>query len=239
MSGMSFNGTTSILSDASAKTLSASAFTLLAWVNAAGQGEGSFGRVIQADETGGGTSLQGFLLAHNNANNQMYFTQIFNGATPQGEWRFAATDNQWNAVAVFYDRGSSANVPTARVNFASATVTTITTPSGSSVAPNAGYAIGNRSAADRTWNGALMHVQYHPATLSSGDADKALKYPGSIYTNGALWWPMLNGTYTEMWSANGTTWSRDTDPTATAISSYTTSSPSAVTLWQRARPIFA
>jgi hypothetical protein len=216
MAGALFNGVTSKLQTDTATSLNAAAMTILLWWIAFGQGGGNFGRALQADEATGGTSANGWGLSHNNSAGSMFFAHV--ASTTIGNWTFPATDSAWHAIAVTFNRGAIGNKPAARVDFAPVTVTEIQTPAGTFTAPATGYCIGNRSGADRCHNGGMMHVQWHPAILSAADQDKALRYPGSVRTAGAFWWPLLHSSYTEMWTTTGGAWSRGTDPVATAMS---------------------
>jgi hypothetical protein len=223
MAGALFNGVNSKLQTDTATSLNAASMTILLWWLAFGQGGGNFGRALQADEATGGTSGNGWGLSHNNSANTMFFAHV--ASTTIGNWTFPASDNAWHAIALTMNRAAIGNKPAARVDFATATVTEIQPAAGTFTAPGTGYCIGNRSAGDRCHNGGIMHLQWHPVILSAADQDKALRYPGSVRTNGAFWWPLVHSTYTEMWGANGTTWSRGTDPVATNMSGSLGSSP--------------
>jgi hypothetical protein len=220
MSGAWFNGTTSKAQDA-ATALTAAIFTLCGWVQALGQGGGGFGRVLQADELVGGTGANGWNLSHNNSANTLFFAHATTSSF--GNWTFPCGDSLWRPFSLTFNRNAIGNNPSARVSLASVTVTNILAQTGTYIAPLTGYNIGNRGASDRGWNGGLMHLQYHPVALSAADQDKANRYPGSVRTNGAKWWPLLTGTYLEMWEADGVTWARGLDPVATALSSLGTS----------------
>lgn len=184
-----FDGANSKLQDDTASGFDVQTKTIVAWLYANGQGENSFGEIIGFDETN-----NAYRFTHTNAANKLQFFQTW--TTTNGRWDFPASDSQWNAVAVSYDWGSASNVPVARVNFASATVTPVTSPAGTPVIhPNTGYVIGNRAAQDRTWDGRIQHLQFFNVILTADEMDAALRRPGSIRRGLLRWWPLLHSTY--------------------------------------------
>lgn len=216
-----FNGTTSRIAHTTQTGFDVAQMTVLAWAIADGQGEGGFGRIFQADDADTASPSPG-LLHNNSADTIRWYYDFAGGGSADGQWTFPATDGQWNAISVTYNRGATTNDPVARVNFASATITEVVTPVGSASAPNNGYCIGNNADSTRTWDGGLMHVQFHPTILSADDQDKANQYPGSVRTEGALWWPLLNGTYTKVFLVSGGVW---TVTNAATLSNCATRNP--------------
>jgi hypothetical protein len=224
MAGFLCNATTTKVEDTTLTGFDVSQFTLGGWLWAISTGEGTFGRVFCADEN---EQTNGFYLSHTAVASRLRFQYNWNAGANPGTWTFAATDGQYNAVAVKYDRGATTNDPVARVNFSAPTITEATTPSGTATAPNAGYCIGNRSAADRTWDGGIMDLQFHPTLLSDSDMDKMLKVPGSVRTTGAYWWPLFNGTYDRLLTWDGSAWVNAAAPTITAGATFTAGRPGA------------
>lgn len=191
-----FNGTTSKLEHTTATALDYATMTICAWCLPDDRGENNFGRVLQADETStAGTSAgNGWILAHDDNVDVMRFQ--YSWTTTAGTWEWPITDTAWNAVAMSYNRAATTNDPVARVNFASVTVTETVTPVGTNaIAPNTGYCIGNRTGQDRTWNGALEHIQVFNVILAAAEMDAALRKPGSITRGLVAWWPLFHATY--------------------------------------------
>jgi hypothetical protein len=188
-----FNGTTSKLEDTTATGFDVAQMTILVWARANSVGE-TAGRILIADELAGGQSgANGFGLFHSVGANTLQFQYVFNTTT--GVWTWAATDGQWNAIALSYDRSATTNNPTVRINFASVTVTTGTTPSGTAVSPNSGYGIGNRNAADRTWDGPLAFHQFFNVLLTASEMDDGLRCPGFITRGLTHFWPLYGSDY--------------------------------------------
>lgn len=226
MAGMSFNATTSKLEHTTGAGLTGASFTLLAHVRADGLGENSFGRIIQADETStaGINAGNGWVFIHADSTNTLRFQHSFNPTS--GVWHFPATDSAWHAVSLTYDRSLVTNDPVARVDYAAVTVTEIATPTLTATAAGTGYCIGNRTGQDRTWNGGLCCIQFHPGVLTAANQDKANRNPGSVRTDGAIWWPLRHGTDVAAKTVSGGIWTAyASTPTATACTTYATSSP--------------
>jgi hypothetical protein len=194
-----FNGTTSKAEHTTADVLSsAKTITVLAWVNADGQGEGNFGRVASIDEVLTGSAR--WTLVHQNQANVLRIDKQPGGAGTVGTWTFPCTDGQWNAVAIRHDF-SGDNAPTARVNFAAATVTEVSAPVGINDQPATGYCMGNASDGSRTWDGKIAYLQVFNSILSDADCDKGLRSPGSVASR--LYLPMTTSTDINDGSGNG------------------------------------
>jgi hypothetical protein len=188
-----FNGTTSKAENTTGNVLNdVEQITVCAWTYADGMGEGSLGVVF---DIGAGT----FGFRHDNSANKLNVHKL---GTTTGEWNFAASDNQWNAVAVRLDF-SADNAPTIRVNFAPVSLTTESSPVGIQGALPVGYLIGNRSNQARTWDGRLAYIQVFNAILSDADCDQTLRVPGSVTTNRRLYVRMLTSTDLTDQSGNG------------------------------------
>jgi len=214
-SSIEFNGSTSKLENTAANVLDGSdTMTIVAWIYATGTGEGSFGRVVQLDHDD--TSGAAISLRHANVVNQLQFQTRHSSG--QGVWSIAATDNQWNAVAVAYDKSSTSNHPTARVNFAAATVTLLATPAGTKPTPT-GYCIGNRNQQDLTWSGRIACVQVFNTVLTDAQMDQAARIPGSVKSGLRLYLPMQGASDVNDRSGNGL------NGTATSLSTGTDGPP--------------
>lgn len=182
-----FDGTTTKLEHTTADLLSGSTMTVGAWVFANSAGEANQGRVFCVPESGVTR------LYHPASANTLSWVQDFN--TTDGVWTFTAPDNQWNWVTLTYDRGSTANDPTARVNFTSATVTRVTAPVGTSVAWTGGFCIGNITGQNLTWDGRIAHLQCFPGTILTAQMQDQIGYrPGSVPATGS-WFPLYRSSF--------------------------------------------
>lgn len=187
---IAFNGSTSFIDKIQGLfpgNLPSVIITVLAWTYAKGQGEGNNGAIYVTSFSQNRPNLR-----HNNSADTLSFV---NGASvTNGIWTFPALDNQWNAVAVQYDRSLVTNDPAARVNFADVTVTETSTPVGVPGVPStAGYTIGNTSNRLSTWDGFIGPIQvfYGPSLMSTSEMDAALMAPGAI-TKNLLFWNHMN-----------------------------------------------
>lgn len=80
------------------------------------------------------------------------------------------TASRWHHVCLTYDNSSTSNKPTVYVDGSSATVTTSTAPVGTAVSSNAKpIFIGNRSAANRVFDGKLADFAYWNGVLLSAN----------------------------------------------------------------------
>lgn len=216
--GLAFNGTTTRLVHTTQSGFNVAALTILVWARANGAGE-SGGIILTADE-----AANSFLLFNQSGTNGTWRFR-YNHSSVLGQWSFPITASQYNAVSLTYDRSDNANVPAVRSNFAAISVTEVNAPNGTATAPNTGYAIGNVAGATRTWNGAIAHLQFHPTILSDADCDKALRYPGSVRTAGAFWWPLRHGTDNSVYTVSGGVWVAGSAPSITDGADFTTSRP--------------
>lgn len=188
-----FNGTSSELEWTAYGGFDVDTITVCAWTYANSAGEGNIGRVICFPEAGTASRIN-----HPAAADTLQW--VYDFTTTDGVWTFAATDNQWNAIAVSYDRTSTSNDPTVRVNFTSVTPTEATTPSGTAQVASTGVSIGNRADALATWDGRIQHVQCFNVILNAAEMDMALKRPGSVRRGLFFWAPMFNANYTIEWT---------------------------------------
>lgn len=190
-----FNALTSTLEHTTAAGFDTATMTLCAWALADGEGENALGRIFQASEAD--TTPSPALFHFGGANQLKWYYDFTGGGSVDGQWTFPATDGQWNAIGVSYDRSSVANDPVARVNFADVTVTETATPVGTAETPATGYCVGNISGQTRTWDGALAHVMFFNVVLSAEEMDQALIRPGSMRRGLVLWLPMWDSSHVE------------------------------------------
>jgi hypothetical protein len=226
VAGILFNGTTSKIEWTSGTGLDVPQFTFLCWARPSGFGENGRGRLFGASEAGGAT--EGFAIFNRNAVAALSFLQVFTPGPVLAQWAcdWTVGTGVWHPISITYDRTATGNDPVMRVDFATgANFVQVQVPSGTAVSPTSGYCIGNTTAQDRTFDGALMHMQFHPTILSTANQDKALKYPGTVRTVNALWWPLLTSSYTRHFSWNGTSWGAMASIVATATATHTTDSP--------------
>ena len=197
--------------------------TILAWVLAAGVGEATTANSVnRAFQTGSATGA-GFLGHPGDEANKLLFGHAWSlSATGLAQWTVPATDGQWHAIGAAYDRGSAANDPTIRVDFAAPTVTEKITPSGTVGSPSAGYVIGNNAAQTRTWDGRIAHLQFFDVILTADEMDAGLRRPGSIRRGLLRHWLLLDSTYTADYVGGSI-------PTATALA--TIDGPPCAPLW--------
>lgn len=207
-----FNATTSKLQHDTASLITGDTLSICFWSYAASAGESSAGRIFSFDELDGVNSGVG--INHAAAADTLQLFARWSGSL--AVWQITASDNAWNAVAWSYNKSATTNDPVARVNFANATVTEGTAPLTTKPTIASGYCVGNRSAADRTWDGRLAYVQVFDVILTAGEMDQALRKPGSIRRGLKLYLPMtgaadvadysgsaLNGTATDLTNGNG------------------------------------
>jgi hypothetical protein len=182
-----FNGSTSKL-DRATGSLDFAQITVCVWLWEDTTGEGALGRVFKTGQDNVNTHT---LRVSSSTNLAWEYTR----STTNGIWEIPLSQGAWHAVAVKYDRTSVANDPVARVDFAGVSVSEIQTPVGTATAAAAGYVVGNRNGNDRTWDGAIQHVQVFDRLLSAADMDAACRRPGSIRSGLRLWLPMPHATY--------------------------------------------
>lgn len=191
-----FDGATSKLENTAAALTITTQITICAWVFADSTGEGGTGRILCLDELANAvivrqetTSLIGILLGW---------------STPTyARWTVPAALGRWHALVLSYDWGSTANNPEVRVNFAGVTASETVAPSGTAVAPAAGYCVGNVTGQTSTWGGEIAHVQVFNRLLSAAEMDDALRTPGSVTSGQRLWLKMANATDVADYTGNG------------------------------------
>lgn len=193
-----FNALTSKLENTTYNAVSG-AFTLCFWSYADGVGEANEGRIITLPE--GGSS---FVRHRNGTADQMELVWDFTGGgSVDGQWRWTAADNQWNAIGISYDPSATTNDPAVLVNGVNVTVTEVSTPVGTGGAGTGGYCVGGNTAQTRTWDGGIQCLQTFAGLDTSGTRRiGALLRPGSIRPL-TLFLPMLDATWTRDYSGNG------------------------------------
>jgi hypothetical protein len=158
-----------------------------------GSGGSGEGVVAALDETAGGVSLQ------HGAGSTLELKANFDMS--DGEWSFPVAHDKWSAVAVTYDKSSTANDAEARVDFVDVTVTP-TSPTGSLAGINLGYCVGNIAGQTQGWDGRIAHVQIFNRILTTEEKDACLQAPGSVRDGLKLWLPMTNASDIEDRSGN-------------------------------------
>jgi hypothetical protein len=117
-------------------------------------------------------------------------------------YTFPVKDGVWSAVSLTYDKSSPTTAPQVRVNFVDVTET-ISHSSGTALAINTGYCVGNDSSQTKGWNGRIAHLQVFNRQLSAAEQDACLREPGSVTNGLRLWLPMTHGTDINDRSVNG------------------------------------
>jgi hypothetical protein len=196
------NGGTSKLQNDTADVLNGSQrVTLCCWIYPESRGENNNGYVFVLDEQdGAGTAA--FVVSHHTGSDALLISKKPGSTGSTGFWTIPINDGEWNAVCVRLDFGTG-SAPTARVNYSSVSVTTVSGGSDIQDVPAAGYCVGNRHAADKTWDGRIAHVQAFNEILSDGEADSTLLTPGSVANGLRLWLPIMNETDVYDRSGNG------------------------------------
>lgn len=124
-------------------------------------------------------------------------------ATTNGDWRADTPLQQWNAVAISFDRTPvPPSTPIIRVNFTPATVTVVVAPVGAALLPNAGYTVGILLST-QPWDGMIAHLQVFNRILTAQEMDDTLRGPGSVSNGRVLWLRMCEQTDLLDYSGNG------------------------------------
>lgn len=170
-----FNGTSSyIRHDTQDIAESSQVMTLCCWALSDNPGQNNGGTVFQHMFIGqpGRTSL-----ACDGANRMRI--RRFTSATT-GLWRFPWTDGAWAPLSFTYDWSSAANNPVVRVNYASATVTLVSTPTGTLAEPTGGFFIGDNNSGTGAFNGGIQHLQLWNSLKTASAQDEANRHPGIV-----------------------------------------------------------
>lgn len=138
--------------------------TLMAWIAPDTSGGGSLGRIF--DKTT-------FLFNCDNSLTTDSFSFEHARAGTIGRWRMPtsqASYGNWQHVCVTYDGSSTANDPVFYFNGATVTVTETSTPTSTISADGANTLyLGNRAAADRTFDGDIEDARFYNRILSANE----------------------------------------------------------------------
>ena len=117
-------------------------------------------------------STVGSRIFDNGANNNMSFSSIGEGfSTTNGAWTFTApTTLAWHNIVVVYDGTATTNAPIIYIDGTSVTVTQTTAPAGTFTPGTNVLTIGNRSGADRTFNGCISDFAIYAGLLTASQA---------------------------------------------------------------------
>lgn len=160
----SYNGTTSVSNAGSAAAVDdpfVGGGTIESWFNVTAFGGGGFGRIM--DKT-----VFGLFVDNSNASNTIDF--FHTNSSGQYQWHFGAkliATTTWHHVAIVFDSGNTANLPTAYVDGVAKTPTAVSTgagPFGSDAAQT--LYLGNSSGGTRGFDGGLDELRLSPGPRS-------------------------------------------------------------------------
>ncbi len=193
---MRFNATTSLVSNTTASVLgTGNKFTMVVWLRPLTSGEGAQARAFALDEAGNATAI---LLGGGNV---IQLARVFSGGT--GNWGVTNTGaiwemGKWFCVAFTLDANEAANDPRIWVSKLGAdggmverTLTTNTNTTGTPTAANTGFTIGNRAAADRTWDGDIAFLQVFDRILTQSEIQDCAFRPGKVKKDRVLYAPLV------------------------------------------------
>lgn len=145
-----------------------------AWFWRTGSGGGTFGRIFDKDSLGAGHRR----LNDDNAGGLMEFQVTW--SLTVGSWTIVRPSGAaWHHIVIVYDGSSTSNNPVIYLDGSSVSVTTVIAPTGTLGSSAQVYNIGNRTAADRNWNGRIAEVAIWENTLLSAGNVTAL-YNGGL-----------------------------------------------------------
>jgi len=158
--------------------------TYAVWAWRDGNGEGNLGRIFDK-RISGGTEVELFYFRSGNYQYERLWTSL-------GTWTVTAPAvGAWNHLILTYDSGSTANDPVVYLNGSSVTVTETVAPSGTLQTNTSGYHIGNRGAADRTWDGRICEFVVYDRILTAQEASILyLSGPYALPYNLSGYWPL-------------------------------------------------
>jgi hypothetical protein len=164
--------------------------TAMAWINFDSIGENGFGRIFDKDNGGFGWLLH-------LSSGVLRFGHAFEGAgNVDGTWNTPlaiSNSGKWIHTAVTYLNALSTNDPILYINAVSGTVTENTTPATDPTLDNLqAMRIGNRSAADRTFDGRISYAELHDVILTPDEIKESMMLPGSVQ-RGLVFFQPLNG----------------------------------------------
>ncbi len=175
--GGSFDGTDDYVNSGSAPSISdLTNFTVSAWINPEGWGESSFGRIF--DKTN-----KYFYVDNVTGTAALNFVQLGGAAT--GQWRSVDNSvslNTWQHVVLVYNSSSSDTDVKMYVNGQSVLVTEVITPSGQATSDaTSSLIIGNRTAADRTFDGKIDDFHIYNRALDPSEVKDLYEWaPGPV-----------------------------------------------------------
>jgi len=170
-----------ITQDADINGLFASGGTFSCWVFMNSVGEGNSGRILDA-----WTGYRIYVANESGGSVFGHFNHSF--STTDGVWGLSNRDlnvGAWNHFVITYDGSDTANNAVMYVNGSSRSVTRSTGPEGTIDADDSNKVFGNRSAADRTFDGYISEVAMWKTVL---DADAVT----AIYNSGVQGFDLLS-----------------------------------------------
>lgn len=186
--------------------LFASGGTIAAWIYPQGWGENSVGRIV--DKTG--STLAGYSLSVRDNAAPLAALSFAHRFSENAVWATAASSivlNQWQHVAVTYDRSASTNDPTCYIGGALAELGLDSNSTGSAVSDSAhDLIIGTQSSTARSFDGMIAYVHIYTRVLSATEINDIMRQPGSIADNLVGYWPLGGADSPELdLSGNGST----------------------------------
>ena len=163
-----------ITQDSDINALFASGGSISFWICPFSTGEGGFGRLIDASNTGYLFLIQ----AESGGNAQLAFIHFFDG--DDGNWKLTNRDvpiGSWSHIVVTYNSSDVANDPVIYVNGSSKAITEDVDPTGTVNADNSNKIIGNQNGNGRAFDGYISECAMWKTVL---DADAVT----AIYNSG-------------------------------------------------------
>tara|TARA_A100001515_G_scaffold142303_1_gene140803 strand:- start:1314 stop:3464 length:2151 start_codon:yes stop_codon:yes gene_type:complete len=171
-----------ITQDSDINALFASGGSMSFWICPFSDGEGNFGRLIDASNTGYLFLIQG----ESGGNAQLAFIHFFDG--DDGNWKTTNLDvpiGSWSHIVITYDASDVANDPVIYVNASSKAITEDTDPTGTVNADNSNKIIGNQAGNGRAFDGYISECAMWKTVL---DADAVT----AIYNSGVQGFDLLS-----------------------------------------------
>jgi len=197
-----FNGTTSIVTVTQQAAINSDVFTMGCWTYRESDGEGSVGTIFDKSNAtiANGWHLQ---IASSLYNFRTAWT------TTDGIWTIPeSTVNTWSHIAVSYNFGSTANDPTIYVDGVEQSETEVNNPNGTELNDIDDLDIGNRTGADRTWDGKLADCFFYNRILTANEIKQIMRWGPQSLKNGLIgYWPLgafTGNNYTSTTNLNGT-----------------------------------
>ena len=146
--------------------------TVAAWVQAAGQGNSVYPRILDTP------GYRFFFRFDSQANNGFDFATYH--STQNGDWSSGAnaiSTGTWFHVAASYDRSSLTNVPSLYVNGTKVTPIAVSSPSGTLPSYTGTGYIGNSSSGTRGWEGQIDDLRIYNRLLSDAEVQQLSSLP--------------------------------------------------------------